>query len=321
MGRRAASYPQAAHAAGGRQGDRAVSRDGAGRAAPAERSRPVWLAGGVRRRAMVPADERAFRYGDGTFVTLRAERGRLLDAAAHLERLSFACGVLGLEPPPEAALDRLLDILPRLGAGGRAASVVRVQASAGPSARSYARPSGTRSWALVEVFPPPSPRRLVVVTAPPDLRLPPPAVPGVKSCSALPAVLAARAAERLGAHEVLRVEGGRLTEAAAANLFWIRDGVLRTPAASLPLYPGVTRSVVLEAARGIGLAVEEGRFPPDALEEAEAVFLTNAVRGVERIRRLDGREPGWPETARALARAAAQLRRERGAALGPPRRR
>lgn len=279
----------------------------------------MWVGGEVRRasEAVVPASERALRYGDGCFVTLSARGGRLLDAAAQLERLAAGCRVLGLDPPPETGSPAALSaVLVRLGWKDERCAVVRVQVSAGSSGRGYARPSSPGAWALVEASDPPPPRRLSLAICPPELHLPPPALPGVKSCSALPAVLAAEAARRLGVHEVVRVDAGRLTEASSANLFWLRGGVLYTPAAELPLYAGVTRERTLEAAQEQGMQVREDRFPPSALADAEAVFLTNAVRGVEPVRRLDGRSLAWPAEARSLARGVATARQRHAHRVG-----
>ncbi len=119
-------------------------------------------------------------------------------------------------------------------------------------------------------------------------------MPAVKSCSALPQVLAARLAASLGCDEVIRLHAGRVTEAAAANLFWWSGETVFTPQENLPLYPGVTRQIVLEVAAEIGLPVGTGAFGPEALLAAEAVFLTNAVRGIEQVFSLHGRQLGWP---------------------------
>ncbi|MFQ5890640.1 MAG: aminotransferase class IV [Gemmatimonadota bacterium] len=278
----------------------------------------VWVAGEVRaaRDAKVSVRDRSFRYGDGVFATLSWRSGRLLDAPAQLARLALGCETLGLAVPPElSGVDRFLQVLACLDIEQRRAVVVRAQVSAGVSERGYGRSEAEGSRAFVELSAPPPARRLSVATAAPDLRLPGPAIPGVKSCSALSAVLAARAAAERGVHEILRLDDGRLTEASAANLFWLADGTLRTPSAALPLYPGVTRSLVLEVAREAGLRVEEGHFPPSELSRAEGVFLTNAVRGMERVHRLDGRRLGWPEELRQIARALRRLRFRRGVRL------
>ena len=245
------------------------------------------------------ANDRAFRYGDGVFATLALRRGRLLDAEAHLERLNASCVVIGLAAPEAVGSPAgLLQVLERIGVGECTDGVVRVQVSAGPGGRGYGR-GGPAAWELVEVLPLPTPRNLTVaVLAPADAPIP--SLPGVKSCSALAHVLCAEAARRRECAEAVRTAEGLVLEAAASNVFWEEDGELYTPSTSLPLYPGITRSIVIEAARQSGWTVHEGEFAPADLRRSAAAFLTNAVRGLEPIARLDGAAMEWPSRIEAL---------------------
>ncbi len=260
----------------------------------------VWLAG----HRLEPGDEfglllRALRYGDGIFATLRIEAGRLLDADRHSVRLARGAEQLELDPPEgfeevAAIPDRLAAIASNLaaidadpGSGDRLDGVLRCQWSAVGDSRGYGR--SRDSVALVEFSPAPSPRSPVVRVLPGDV-LPPPAMPGIKSCSAISHVLAARQAIRSDGDEVVRVHAGRITEGSASNLFFERDGRLLTPADTLPLYPGVVRERVIEAAARLGIEVAEGDWTPDDLRGCDSVVLTNSVRGVEVVARLEDRE-------------------------------
>lgn len=277
----------------------------------------LWMAGEPQTPG--PLDHlagRAMRYGDGVFVTLACVDGTLLDAEAQVERLADACVRVGLPVPASVApADSLVDVLRSMGADGTTDFVARVQVSAGPSGRGYGRASDGDSWELIEVSGVPAPRSCRVAVASPELRLPFPALPDVKSCSALAHVLAAREAARLGVDELIRTADGSVTEAAAANVFWFTEDLLRTPAASLPIYPGVTRAVVLEVARSIGVVVEVGEHDALSVATAEGVFLTNATRGVEPVAELDGKSVGWPEPLAGLAAAVADARQSDGEIL------
>jgi glyoxylase-like metal-dependent hydrolase (beta-lactamase superfamily II) len=157
---------------------------------------------------------------------------------------------------------------------------VRVQVSAGTGGRGYGRGHGVRAdsnsacWELVELLPAPAERSLTL-TVLDDGAVPLPAFPNVKSCNALPHVMCARLAAHSGCEEALRVSDGSLLEAAASNVFWTSETCLFTPSASLPLYPGVTRSVVLSVAEAEGWTIREGRFGASDLAQADSVFLTN----------------------------------------------
>ncbi len=69
---------------------------------------------------------------------------------------------------------------------------------------------------------------------------------------------------------------GEITEGTISNVFIdAGDGVLRTPALSAGLLPGTLRAELIAS----GLAVE-GRVTRQMLEQAEAVYLGNSVRGL-----------------------------------------
>jgi branched-subunit amino acid aminotransferase/4-amino-4-deoxychorismate lyase len=228
--------------------------------------------------------DRAFRYGDGVFATLALRHGRLLDARAHVARLNSSVGAMGLSTPDAvSSVDRLCEVLELVGVDGTADGVVRVQVSAVAGGRGYRRGAQT-AWELVELHPLPDPRTLTVTVLGAE-EAPIPSLPAV---------------------------GGRLLEASASNLFWEADGELFTPSDSLPLYPGVTRSVVIQEARRAGWTVHEGEFGPRALESANGAFLTNAVRGLEPIAELDGTPLDWPATLETLRVTVEEARTEAG---------
>ena len=271
-------------------------------------------------RGAAHASSRALRYGDGVFVTLGIGDGVVLDAAFQLKRLRDAAARIGLLPPPlfddvDGAPWVLAALLEDLGADGRTNGTARLQWSAGPGPRGFGR-DDVRAEAMLDLGPAPEPRRPSVVLL--DERdAPLPALPHLKTCSALAQVLCERAARAAGADTGIRTRDGLLLETGSANLFWLTDAGLHTPAADLPLYAGSVRERVIDAALGAGLPVEEGDYPPDALHGIEALLLTNSARGVEIAGALDGRRlPDPPEIALALVDAVAARREAAGIVLG-----
>src|SRR5262249_14901981 len=85
-------------------------------------------------------------------------------------------------------------------------------------------------------------------------------------------------------------------EGSRTNLFLVRNGVLITPPLDGPILPGVMRALVLEHAARLSLrALDDRLVTEDELLQADEVFLTNSVRGiipVERVERTDYDAPG-----------------------------
>jgi branched-chain amino acid aminotransferase len=134
---------------------------------------------------------------------------------------------------------------------------------------------------------------------------------GLKTLAFTDSVAALLEARRAGADEAILLDtDGHCSEGSASNLFaWI-DGQLVTPPLSCGALPGITRAVVFEVARELGIAASEGVFGLEDLLQAREAFLTSSIRGIAPLVRVDGRaiEAGTPgEITRRLRDAYAQL--------------
>ena len=81
---------------------------------------------------------------------------------------------------------------------------------------------------------------------------------------------------------------GELACAAAANLFWLRGRTLLTPALECGVLDGTIRALLMERAGADGWSVQEVRAGPEALSDADAVFVTSSGMGVCPVGALDG---------------------------------
>ncbi len=238
----------------------------------------------------VPSDDRGLLLGDGLFETILAVSGRPLFADEHLARLARGCAVLGLPPPNEPVARQAIDQT-LAGAGltdGRAA--VRLTWSAGSGGRGLDRPTSLRPRLVVTAAPAPGrlePARLAVASVRRNAGSP---ASRLKTLSYLDNVLARREARTAGADEAVMLNtAGQVACAAAANLFWVKDGRLSTPAIDCGVLDGIVRAQVMALSKAMGVAVEEVRIGPEALNMAEAIFLTSSLIGVRPVGRLGDR--------------------------------
>ncbi len=111
-----------------------------------------------------------------------------------------------------------------------------------------------------------------------------------KSLNYMESVLELEKAKAAGFDEcVFQNEFGKLTECSVANLFFVRDGILNTPALQCGLLDGIVRRKVIEIARGMGVSVEEGQFTPGDLREASECFLTSSGAGPRSVMSFEER--------------------------------
>jgi len=239
---------------------------------------------------MIPADDRGFTLGDGLFETVLAIDGALVRPEPHLDRLAAGCATLRLPPPDRAEALRLMHGALRRAALETARAAVRLTLTAGSGGRGLDRPAQVQLRLVAKAAPAPrptAPARLITASVRRNDQSP---ASRLKSLAYLDNVLARAEAQAVGADEALMLNTrGELACAAEANLFWVADGRLVTPALSCGVLAGVMRARVLAWAGEAGMPVQEAVVGPEALDTAETVFLTNALIGARAVAEANGR--------------------------------
>lgn len=86
---------------------------------------------------------------------------------------------------------------------------------------------------------------------------------------------------------------GYIAEGIVSNVFWIKEGIMYTPAIETGILNGITRQFVISLAGVLGLTVEEGFYKPEQAEEAEEIFFTNSIQEIVPVSNFNGKNmPG-----------------------------
>ena len=241
---------------------------------------------------LVGPEDRAIIHGVGLFETFRTWGGRprLLDR--HIARLSASAKALGLPihagslPGPDA----VAGLIAAMGIGGSDVRL-RLTLSGGTSDGGLAV-AWLGASALPESTPPEGWRIAAAVEGIGGLRFvhSDDILARHKSLNYWDKDLAIRAARRVGLDESLAVTSdGLVWEGSMTNLFLARRGTLITPGPEGPFLPGVFRGLILERAQALGIRVEVRPVRLAELDEADEVFLSNAVRGMIPVGRIGDR--------------------------------
>ncbi|HSD17327.1 MAG TPA: aminodeoxychorismate lyase [Thermomonas sp.] len=225
---------------------------------------------------------RGLTYGDGVFETMRVHRGVLPLWPRHLARLREGAERLGIALPGVDFIEaRIADMMSTVDAG-----VLKLLLTRGEGGRGYAPPEGAVPTWMLSLQPLPTMQGALHVH-PCETRLATqPMLAGIKHCNRLEQVLGRAEVERAGCDEgLMRDMAGNPVCATSANLLVLQDGRWRTPPVDACGVAGVLRGWLL--AQGL---VEASAVTPDALVDAEAVALCNAVRGILPVRALGARE-------------------------------
>lgn len=244
-----------------------------------------------------PPGNRLANYGDGLFETMRVHRGGVPWWAAHWDRLVRGARHLQLSLPPETLVRETAASLFDDGGDG----VLKLLLGRGGVGRGYApSTSAPPIWMLSRHALPVMSDGLAVHWCRTRLSIQP-ALAGLKHCNRLEQVLARGECEDAGADEGLMLDNdGHVVSATAGNVFALLGGRWWTPGVQRCGVAGVCRAHLIAL-----LHAGEATLLPAQMEEADAVFLSNAVRGILRIARLGKRawspHPAIAEAERLLA--------------------
>ena len=237
------------------------------------------------------AGDRGLLHGLGLFETLLAVDGRAVFVERHAERLLAACGRLGWEFP--MGLHELAGVMSELlAANGLMAGHARIRLSVSGGGGSLNDITAGRDrvvWMSASRVNETTPTALVDLS--PWRRNEHSPLAGLKCFSYAENLLALDEARRRGFTETIFLNtSGNLCEAATANLFWVKDGAVFTPPLRSGCLPGVTREVVLECAKQVGLSAGERDAGMEELTVADEIFLTSSTRGVVGVTRFQTRD-------------------------------
>ena len=78
-------------------------------------------------------------------------------------------------------------------------------------------------------------------------------------------------------------------EGAISNIFFIKNGVVKTPAVKCGLLPGIMRGKVIEKLKQKNIPFQEGRYSFSEFIEADEVFITNSLMHVMWVNKIDSK--------------------------------
>jgi 4-amino-4-deoxychorismate lyase len=225
--------------------------------------------------------DRGLMYGDGLFETLRASQGDMPWWSAHWQRLSYGASRLGIVLPEQSIIrEAALSLL------GNEPAVLKIILTRGESGRGYLPGKGPATCIVsVHPLPAPHPRPLALHCC--ETRIAEQAaLAGIKHLNRLENVLARAECEAAGfAEGVMRNNAGHVICATAGNVFMYSNGVWRTPDVAHGGIAGIARQWFLTQLPDVH--IEDISY--EQLEQAEAVFLCNAVRGMMAVERIGQR--------------------------------
>lgn len=248
--------------------------------------------------ARISPMDRGFLFGDGIYEVVPCYSGRSVGLGPHLARMQE--GLDAIELPLKIDHEQWGEIIGELAAAGPGENLgIYIQISRGADVkRNHAMPIGiepTRYAFAFEIPPPPradktlAPRFTVSATR--DLRW---QRCNIKSTSLLGNVMHYQHGHSRGYQETLLFNAAdELTEAAACNVFMVKDGVIATPPLDHQKLPGITRYMLLDMLhKHSPRKVEERVIHRSEVDDADEIWLTSSSKEVAPVVEIDGRPVG-----------------------------
>ncbi|HEX8118984.1 MAG TPA: aminotransferase class IV [Pyrinomonadaceae bacterium] len=240
------------------------------------------------RRARLHAVTAAALYGRGVFTTVAVHAGQPFLWDAHWARLLAHAQRAGVEcdyGDNEAAL--LLSRLVEANGVGEGRARVHLLARAVRGRWKLGREGRASDLLMMTADAWPVPESLALTVSPFRVNTCSPLV-GVKTVNRLEQVMAWEEAKSRDFDEaVVCNERGEVACATTANLFWVKQGTVHTPALATGAVAGTTRARVLELAAELAVPVSEGAHTLHDMADADEVFLTSAALGVALVTVFD----------------------------------
>lgn len=259
----------------------------------------VWVGQGLvpRSEAKVSVFDSSVQGGDAVWEGLRVYQGRIFQFEAHLERLEASAKALAFAQVPSRESVRR-SVMATLEKNRMRDGVhVRLTLTRGEKVTSGMSPAFNQSGPCLIVLaewkaPVYDSRGIRLITSSWRRNSPQCIDSKVHHNNLINNILAKIEANAAGVDDALMLDlAGYLAETNATNVFLVRKGVLITPTADACL-PGITRSVVLELARGAGLPLEVRNVSLSEVYAADEMFTTGTMGELTPVTHCDGRAIG-----------------------------
>lgn len=250
------------------------------------------------KNAKVSVFDHGLLYGDGVFEGIRAYNGRVFKLKEHVERLYYSAKAILLTIPitPEAMTQAVLATCRK---NNLTNGYIRLVVTRGPGTLGLNPNRCTKPCVIViadkiQLYPPEMYERgMDIVTVPTTRNLHSALNPAIKSLNYLNNILAKIEANNAGVEEAIMLNAeGFVAECTGDNIFIVKGKNMFTPPLSAGALYGITRGVVIELAKEMGLTVSEPNLTRYDMFNAEECFLTGTGAELIPVVKIDGRVIG-----------------------------
>ncbi len=231
-------------------------------------------------------NNRAFRYGDALFETIRLCNNKLMFLKDHLNRLKIGMTVLRMNLPAEFNSENIYEFIIQLLKHNTHAPNARIRLTVFRNEGGYYSPETNDISFLIESEEMTHTYELnqkgYWIDLFGDLKKPVNKLSNIKTANALLYVMAGIAKQSMKLDECFILnETGAVCESISSNVFVVKNGTLYTPPLTEGCVAGIMRKQIMHLAHENKILVFESPLSNYTILNGDEVFLCNSVNGVK----------------------------------------
>jgi branched-subunit amino acid aminotransferase/4-amino-4-deoxychorismate lyase len=232
-------------------------------------------------------DNRAFRYGDGMFESIRIIDGEMPLYQLHFPRLTHACQMLKLEMDKKFTDAYFKNEILKIAKAKGLTENSRARLSIFRTAGGYYLPKSSKAEFIIEIRPLTENgfelnKNGFKIDLYADVEKPVSKLSSFKTCNALIYVLAALHRKENGLDDCMLINWkSRIVESIDSNIFIVKDSVVHTPPLAEGCVAGVMRDYMLQLMTKLKIEYTEMPLTLEEVFTADEMFLTNAIHGLK----------------------------------------
>ncbi|MDT0594389.1 aminotransferase class IV [Glaciecola petra] len=245
-------------------------------------------------KAMISPMDRGFLFGDGIYEVIPCYDGKPVGLDLHLARMNRGLNEIQLKYKAERSewMDKINHLISQY---DKSSVGVYIHVSRGTDTkRFHAYPQDIQPTVFAYAFEIPPSQSLdcshaktFTVATVEDLRW---QRCHIKSTSLLGNVMHFQQGQNAGTDEVILYNQDKIvTEAAACNVFIVKNNLIMTPKLDNHILPGITREILLHALREEGFHVSEQDISLESVNTADEIWLTSSSKELGPVSKIDER--------------------------------
>lgn len=243
-------------------------------------------------KPLISPDNRSFRYGDGFFETMKMVNGTIVLEEYHFERLFTSLELMKFQKPVHFTPGYLREYITALVQKNNHQKLARIRLTIFRGEGGLYDTTDhfphhlIQTWELGSATNTLNENGLILGIFK-EARKVCDHFSHIKSNNYLAYSMAALWAKEQKMNDALLLNPyNRIADATIANVFIVKDGVIKTPAISEGCVSGVMRRHLLQSLRKANMPVEETQLEVEDVLQASEIFLTNAIYGIKWVKQL-----------------------------------